>query len=335
MATKYVFIDANAFLNVYVYKEDLTPQLKDLIKYIKKKEIKLILTQQLIDEIYRNREERLGNELKEVKKWVNLVSNLNSYWDKIALVKTVKDSANEIYKKLIGDIEKENLESDILFKEIQSLCEIMPLSPEIIQEAKERFELGNPPGKRRSYGDAINWITLIKKIPDKQNLYFIAVDKDFESNIASYLSELDKNKFSLFLRKEWKTKKNSEIIFYKSIAGFIKEVFPEAGITPQQVKKEESIQPETPKLIEIERPTFLPYNNNYNYPVGDLGSYFSHLPWGYNTLMPNNTDSGIPKNKKVEVVICRNCNKIISPVPDPVLYGLPITCPHCGYNIYL
>ncbi len=66
---KYVFIDSSMFLKMYSY--DLSRALKDLIKLIDSKKIELIITEQIIDEVNRNREARLKDTLKKVKKWQN------------------------------------------------------------------------------------------------------------------------------------------------------------------------------------------------------------------------------------------------------------------------
>jgi hypothetical protein len=54
------------------------------------------------------------------------------------------------------------------------------------------MSVGNPPGKQGSLGDAINWEALLAEVPDGEDLYLIADDRD-------YLSVLNENKPKEFL----------------------------------------------------------------------------------------------------------------------------------------
>lgn len=75
-----------------------------------------------------------------------------------------------------------------------------------VEKARLRSELGNPPGKKGSIGDAINWELLLENIPQKTDLYFVSEDGDFASKI-------DASNFSDFLNDEWIYKKNQNYIF--------------------------------------------------------------------------------------------------------------------------
>jgi hypothetical protein len=70
------------------------------------------------------------------------------------------------------------------------------------------MSVGNPPGKKGSLGDAINWEALLENVPDGEDLYLIADDRD-------YFSVLDENKPREFLIREWKEKRESDVFFYR------------------------------------------------------------------------------------------------------------------------
>lgn len=99
----------------------------------------------------------------------------------------------------------------------------------MVQESKLRFDLGNPPGKNKSYGDALNWESLLKDVDDDSDLYFIADDKD-------YFSEIDSSSFNKFLLKEWNRKKGTNIKFYKTLSDFFKDIFPDIKLATELEK---------------------------------------------------------------------------------------------------
>ena len=55
--------------------------------------------------------------------------------------------------------------------------------------------MGNPPGKRNSLGDAILWEFLLANAPDKEDIYMISGDGDFDS-------KLDRDKLIEFLDQD-------------------------------------------------------------------------------------------------------------------------------------
>lgn len=59
--------------------------------------------------------------------------------------------------------------------------EFISSSEELVNRAIVRFNTGNPPGKDRKYGDAINWETLLESVPCGEDLCFISADKDYAS----------------------------------------------------------------------------------------------------------------------------------------------------------
>lgn len=76
-----------------------------------------------------------------------------------------------------------------------------------------RVEIGNPPGKKGSTGDVINWEWLLtKKLDFRENeLVVVGADGDFES-------ELHKGKPKEFLLREWSAENPScEFVLYKTL----------------------------------------------------------------------------------------------------------------------
>ncbi len=92
------------------------------------------------------------------------------------------------------------------------------------------MQIGNPPGKEGSLGDAISWEALLKSVPSGEDLYFIADDRD-------YVSVLDENKFKQFLTEEWMERKQSKIVFYRRLSSFFKDAFPQIKIATELEKE--------------------------------------------------------------------------------------------------
>jgi len=237
---KYLFVDTNIFLRLYSVGTDYPDLITKLIKKIEKKEIKLFLTQQVIDEFNRNREIKLRDSLKIIKEIKEIKFSIPSFCRNIKSINAIKKRFDEIRsfaKKAHANIKekalKESLQADIIFRKLFKTAKIINISPGVIDKAKERFSLGNPPGKKNSYGDAINWTVLLEEVPSSVDLYLITADRD-------YTSEIDNNYLNSFLKREWKKKKNSSVIVYNSLSRFLKEEFSQAKITVKQVEEEES-----------------------------------------------------------------------------------------------
>ena len=126
-------------------------------------------------------------------------------------------------------IETENLKADKIIELLFSKAKKIIIDQELVEKAKLRFDLGNPPGKNKSYGDAINWESLLQNVEDYNDLYFIADDKD-------YFSEIINSNFNSYLQNEWTQRKGTKIKFYKTLSDFFKDVFPDIKLATELEK---------------------------------------------------------------------------------------------------
>lgn len=216
-----LFIDANIFLDFYHFSNDDLDELKKLIDLINKGEITLVITTQIIDEVKRNRDNKVSDAYKKFqdsKIDINLPQICKSY-DEFAkirdLSKTFRELKNNLDEKLKNDIDKRTLKADEVINELFGISQLID-SEKYYNEAKARYELGNPPGKQGSYGDSVNWVTLLSELDNKQDLFFISDDKDFKS-------PLDELLLNSFLIEEWEVKKKSKIYFYTKLSDFFGE----------------------------------------------------------------------------------------------------------------
>ena len=215
---KYVFIDTNIWLSLYHFSDNDRSQFEKLKEMIGNS-IKLIVPQQVYDEILRNREAKILDALKsfEMKK-PKYPAFSKGYKEFEKLHKDISSVINrfETFKnKIKSQINTKELPADkilyVFFNDIEkNPCE------SYIESAYNRYRIGNPPGKDNKYGDAINWECLLDIIPNGQDLYFISADKD-------YCSLVSKEHMNPFLVEEWREKKNSNIFFYSNLVDFLNE----------------------------------------------------------------------------------------------------------------
>lgn len=220
-----VFIDTNVYLKFYHYSNDELEELRKLIVLIEQREINLLIPKQVYNEYVRNREVKIADALKTFRE--DKLNNafpifLKEYPEYDIMKKAIKEYQSNkkiILENIKTEIENYSLKADEIINEIFEKSNILDATSDLITTAKVRYDLGNPPGKKNSYGDALNWETLLKICPPENDLTFISDDKD-------YFSEVDNSKFNKYLEKEWTNSKNSNIIFYKSISEFFKKKYP-------------------------------------------------------------------------------------------------------------
>ncbi len=227
-----LFIDTNIYLTFYHFSSDDLEELRKLLVSIKNHKIVLYVPEQAILEFKRNREIKIADALKTLEEqklprsFPQICKDYTEYNELRDAIKKYEHSKYKLMQNLLQDIKNKNLGADKLISDLFDEAKIIETTEDILFEAKRRFDLGNPPGKNKSYGDAVNWESLIASAPNKKDFYFITDDRD-------YISQIDNNCLSEFLLEEWDEKKKSEIFFYKSLSVFFQEHFPDIKLATQ------------------------------------------------------------------------------------------------------
>lgn len=230
---KNLFIDSNVWLSLYHFTNDDLAQFGKL-KELNGKDIRLLIPHQVYDEVQRNREAKLKDTFKEFdvkpihfpvfcKEYEEYSQFNNDYTE---LVQRYKAWRN----KIDTDVQNKSLPADETISEFFETSELLECDS-IIERAYMRYRIGNPPGKDNKYGDAVNWECLLKTISDGEDLYLVSSDKD-------YCSKIYDDKINPFLENEWKTKKHSNIFFYKNLVSFLNEHFKDIQLKTEQEKQE-------------------------------------------------------------------------------------------------
>lgn len=229
---KNLFIDSNIWLSLYCFTNDDLEQfskLKDIIGT----DIKLFVPEQVKDEVYRNRESKIKEMLGSFEKlqfqFPAMCKNYDEYSEFCSKFKDLQSLHSIWLKKIKDDITNGTSPADIVLNDFFADGSLISTEKEAVERAVLRYNIGNPPGKDKKYGDAINWETLLVAVPEGEDLFFISADRD-------YASVYDDKEFNPFLKREWENKKHSKIIFFKSLVDFLKRHFKEIELKTEAEK---------------------------------------------------------------------------------------------------
>lgn len=237
---KNIYIDTNVYLTFYHFSNEDLKELKKLIALINTDNICLYVPEQTKNEFDRNREVKIADSLDKLvstkfnNQFPMICHNYDEYTEMKKAIKKYESNKNSLLKKLKHDAETKTLQADEILNKLFEKAKTIETTDEIISKGILRYNIGNPPGKDKSYGDAINWESLLDDVPDEQDLYFISDDKDF-------YSKLNDKKFNDYLLSEWQENKNSKLFYYRKITDFFKEHFPHIEITSETETEKEII----------------------------------------------------------------------------------------------
>jgi predicted nucleic acid-binding protein len=230
-----LFIDTNILLSFYSLNQDDLDELNKIIEAIESNQITLLLTDQIINEFYRNREQRIDGAIKALRAQTfnTQFPQLCEDYPEIEILRNAlkhhEQAHAALVTKVLVDIKAKTLKADRIIQALFRLGKQLTPNPTTIEKAKLRMSVGNPPGKNNSLGDAINWESLLDETLAGEDLYFITGDKD-------YCSALNDDEFSDFLLTEWYNGKQTQIYFYKRLSSFCKEQFPEITLASARDK---------------------------------------------------------------------------------------------------
>jgi hypothetical protein len=238
-----VFIDANILLDIYQLSGPDLKELRKLKKMVETGHAQLLISSQVEDEFWRNRERVIADAMKRFKesKATAHIPNIMRDYPETRELRSAVEKVNSVVRQLneraTAEIESDSLKADEVIKELFSAFSIGKITTEMIELARLRADLGNPPGKKGSIGDAINWEWLLSQEMDfwEDELILISADGDFES-------ELSKGQPREYLLREWSSKHpSSALILSKSLTDFLKSRFPDIRLA-EEFEKAKAIE---------------------------------------------------------------------------------------------
>lgn len=230
-----LFIDTNVFLSFYHLTNDDLEELRKLSVLLRSKKLVLFLPSQVQDEFNRNRDNKIADAMKRLRdaklslQFPQFCKEYTEYIETRNLQRDFEAAHRRLVERVTEDIKNRSLTADTLTKELFSLAQVIPGKAKLFAKAWKRVLIGNPPGKKDSLGDAINWETLLVEVPDLEDLHFISDDGD-------YWSPLSEDCFHTFLIDEWKTKKYGQIFPYRRLSQFFTKHFPEIQLASEYEK---------------------------------------------------------------------------------------------------
>lgn len=232
----HLFIDTNIFLSFYHFTSEDLEELNKLGVLLEQKKVRLYLPEQVVDEFRRNRENRIITALKQLQEpklkleYPQLCKDYEEYLTLKELLEECEKQRSILVDKIMKDVAKQTLKADETIQNLFEKATRISIDDKLVDKARVRMQVGNPPGKGRSLGDAINWETLLRDVPDGENLYFITDDKDYRSIV-------DRNNFREFLSQEWTEKKKSQIVYYERLSLFFQAHFPNIKLASELEKE--------------------------------------------------------------------------------------------------
>lgn len=182
-----VFIDANIFFDFYRANNDAIKVLELLIE----NSGSVVLTSQIVDEYYRNREiiiSGLRNKFSADSKLDNVSSSLLKSLKEFGELHKIKDEYTKKSKEIVAILDGmiEDAQSDqiaTLFERLLAAGDIIILevNRDIVALANERKLRGNPPASDKySVGDEISWELLLTI---KDDIVIVGRDSTYVRNV--------------------------------------------------------------------------------------------------------------------------------------------------------
>jgi len=81
--------------------------------------------------------------------------------------------------ELMADIESYNLKAAMTIAALFEKATVLRTASSVVEKTLQRMPVGIPPGSVGFLGDAISWDLVLKTVPQREAIFFVADDKDF------------------------------------------------------------------------------------------------------------------------------------------------------------
>ena len=230
-----LFIDTNILLEMYELSGPDLEELRKLVKLVETGKIELLLPQQVVDEFWRNREDVIADSLKQFResgaqaKIPNIVRTYPGWLKLRDAVAAVNKGVKDLEGKVKEDIAAKTLRADAIVLDLFRVSTAASIEDDIVAAARLRADIGNPPGKKGSLGDAICWEWLLRLGDDSADteIVILSSDGDFESRLV-------RGEVKEFLAREWEALHPwCSLRLEKSLAVFLQREFPDIKLAEE------------------------------------------------------------------------------------------------------
>ncbi|MBS1724705.1 MAG: DUF4935 domain-containing protein [Armatimonadetes bacterium] len=232
----YVFIDANILLAFFEYSEDDLAAVRTLIEGFKQKKVIPITTRQLRDEVFRNRGIKINAALKSLReqgldlKIPTVCKGYSEFEELKELQKQYSKKRSTLLKSVEEAVESRELLADKVIDEFFASVDLPQVSDALLERARRRIDLGNPPHKSNSIGDAVHWEHLLQEVPKGADIHLVSGDKDFASERGS-------DNLHEYLADEWARLKEGNAYLYRSLRSFFQAKLPGINLPSDLVRQ--------------------------------------------------------------------------------------------------
>jgi len=218
-----LFVDTNVLLSFYAFASDDIEQLRKLEGLIEDGTLVLYVPRQVADEFTRNRETKLAKSIDDfgAKGSTALPRFLDDGDEADAYRKAVRDldkTRNALVQKARACAADKSFAVDSLVASLMGKAGLGEITAAMVDRARLRRDVGNPPGKGTSLGDQINWEYLLDKVADGVDLHVVSKDGDYQSAFKN-------GQPHQFLAEEWRARKNGVLILHKELRPFLNAQF--------------------------------------------------------------------------------------------------------------
>ncbi len=234
MSPMHLFLDANAYLGFFRLSDDNLERLQQLADSVRSDDTTLYLPDQVRDEFRRNRGAVISESLRFLenaklpKSYPRLFTNMEGYPELRATLDQFEDQRDELVDRVRGLAIAGDLHADRLIGTLFGLAQPVPTSDAILSAAIQRTQLGNPPGKKGSIRDAVNWESLLVGVPVGAELILVSSDGDFSSSLQPAV--IDE-----YLAEEWQSGKQASATLHGNLSSVFDAHYPQIRLTPEPV----------------------------------------------------------------------------------------------------
>ncbi|PIF59815.1 PIN domain-containing protein [Flavobacterium sp. 2] len=187
-----IYIDANIYLGFYNTNR---PEYKKLLNSLIELEKKIFFTEQIANEIDRNKLNIFKQSIENYTRQVSLsATKLPEHlddtgntkltdWNKQRLVlESQINASNKDLAPILDDVLHDiAISKDKISQDLNIIYQnAVKANKKEFEDAQKRREIGNPPGKRTDpLGDQLSWEQLLSIIPKIKKLWIISNDRDY------------------------------------------------------------------------------------------------------------------------------------------------------------
>lgn len=230
-----IFLDNGVLLDFYRVSSNEAELYKKVTTLIENNAVSIYLTEQIKHEFTRMKEDIIQKALDDFSSLkVSLdtppiFSLDDEFKDLSSSAKIFNEKLDSLHAKFNQQFLDNKLEADALIDIIFSKAKFKETTSELLQKARVRMDIRNPPGKINELGDRLNWETLLNW-SETNNEFSGNKDNDFYiiSNDGDYFRETKskKTEIKLFLQNEWSAVKSNKLFGYKTLKEFFIQKFP-------------------------------------------------------------------------------------------------------------